>query len=60
MEEEGLFGFWRQDKEGNSHRFIVTDDIYSRDEVSPNPVGFSRSAKLGIGHGSARRERVFR
>ncbi|MCA8200154.1 type VI secretion system tip protein VgrG [Burkholderia sp. AU33545] len=43
MEEEGLFGFWRQDNEGKSHRFVVTDDIYSLDEVSPKQVGFSRS-----------------
>ncbi|RQU30883.1 type VI secretion system tip protein VgrG [Burkholderia cenocepacia] len=47
MEEEGLFGFWRQDKEGKSHRFIVTDDIYSLDEVSPNPVEFSKSGATG-------------
>ncbi|WP_175713999.1 type VI secretion system Vgr family protein [Burkholderia ambifaria] len=43
MEEEGLFGFWRQDNEGKSHRFIVTDDIYSLDEVLPKQIGFSRS-----------------
>ncbi|HIH2752666.1 type VI secretion system tip protein VgrG [Burkholderia aenigmatica] len=43
MEEEGLFGFWRHDNEGKSHRFIVTDDIYSLDEVLPKQVGFSRS-----------------
>ncbi|WP_175962435.1 type VI secretion system Vgr family protein [Burkholderia pyrrocinia] len=43
MEEEGLFGFWRQDNEGKSHRFVVTDDIYSLDEVLPKQIGFSRS-----------------
>lgn len=43
MEEEGLFGFWRHDKDGKSHRFVVTDDIYSLDEMSPKSVGFSRS-----------------
>ncbi|WP_080427499.1 type VI secretion system Vgr family protein [Burkholderia ubonensis] len=47
MEEEGLFGFWRQDKDGASHRFVVTDDIYSLDEMSPKPVGFSRSGTSG-------------
>ncbi|WP_080409380.1 type VI secretion system Vgr family protein [Burkholderia ubonensis] len=47
MEEEGLFGFWRQDKDGTSHRFVVTDDIYSLDEMSPKPVGFSRSGTSG-------------
>ncbi|WP_322050187.1 type VI secretion system Vgr family protein [Paraburkholderia bannensis] len=47
MEEEGLFGFWRQDKGGESHRLVVTDDIFWVDEVSPNPVGFSRSGASG-------------
>jgi len=43
MEEEGLFGFWRQDQQGTSHRLVVTDNIYALDEISPNPVRFSRS-----------------
>ncbi|RQR56332.1 type VI secretion system tip protein VgrG [Burkholderia sp. Bp9125] len=43
MEEEGLFGFWRQAEDGKSHRLVVTDDIYALDEMSPNPVGFYRS-----------------
>ncbi|MEM5310665.1 type VI secretion system Vgr family protein [Paraburkholderia sp. JHI869] len=43
MEEEGLFGFWRQAKDGKSHTLVVTDDIHSLDEVSPNPVTFYRS-----------------
>ncbi|MGU7779676.1 type VI secretion system Vgr family protein [Burkholderia sp. PU8-34] len=43
MEEEGLFGFWRHDEDGKSHRLVVTDDIYALDEMSPNPVGFSRA-----------------
>ncbi|KWF15108.1 type VI secretion system Vgr family protein [Burkholderia ubonensis] len=47
MEEEGLFGFWRQDKDGTSHRFVVTDDFYWLDEMSPNSVGFSRSGTSG-------------
>ncbi|WP_321932220.1 type VI secretion system Vgr family protein [Paraburkholderia guartelaensis] len=46
MEEEGLFGFWRQAGDGKSHTLVITDDIYSLDEVSPNPVSFSR---LGTG-----------
>ncbi|WP_396332225.1 type VI secretion system Vgr family protein [Burkholderia anthina] len=46
MEEEGLFGFWRQSQDGNAHRLVVTDDIYSLDEMSPHSVRFSRS---GIG-----------
>ncbi|NIE57344.1 MULTISPECIES: type VI secretion system Vgr family protein [unclassified Burkholderia] len=43
MEEEGLFGFWRQGQDGRSHRLVVTDDIYSLDEMSPHSVRFSRS-----------------
>ncbi|MEM5424523.1 type VI secretion system Vgr family protein [Paraburkholderia ferrariae] len=43
LEEEGLFGFWRQAKDGKSHTLVVTDDIHSLDEVSPNPVTFYRS-----------------
>jgi len=43
MEEEGLFGFWRQSQDGKSHTLVITDDIYSLDEVSPNPVRFCRS-----------------
>ncbi|WP_082193518.1 type VI secretion system Vgr family protein [Burkholderia gladioli] len=43
MEEEGLFGFWRQSKDGKSHTLIVTDQILSLDQVSPNPVRFYRS-----------------
>ncbi|MDR8093079.1 phage late control D family protein, partial [Burkholderia gladioli] len=43
MEEEGLFGFWRQDKDGKSHTLVVTDDVHSLDEISDNPVEFYRS-----------------
>ncbi|WP_369063285.1 type VI secretion system Vgr family protein [Burkholderia gladioli] len=43
MEEEGLFGFWRQGKDGKSHTLVVTDDVHSLDEISVNPVGFYRS-----------------
>ncbi|WP_186068351.1 type VI secretion system Vgr family protein [Burkholderia gladioli] len=43
MEEEGLFGFWRQGKDGKSHTLVVTDDVHSLDEISGNPVQFYRS-----------------
>ncbi|WLE57652.1 type VI secretion system tip protein VgrG [Burkholderia plantarii] len=46
MEEEGLFGFWRQDPNGKAHTLVVTDDVRTLDAVSPNSVGFSRS---GVG-----------
>ncbi|NRF84645.1 type VI secretion system tip protein VgrG, partial [Burkholderia gladioli] len=42
-EEEGLFGFWRQGKDGKSHTLVVTDDVHSLDEISGNPVQFYRS-----------------
>ncbi|KVM74003.1 type VI secretion protein ImpA [Burkholderia gladioli] len=43
MEEEGLFGFWRQGKDGKSHTLVVTDDVHVLDEMSVNPVEFYRS-----------------
>ncbi|MET3621039.1 type VI secretion system Vgr family protein [Burkholderia ambifaria] len=43
MEEEGVYGFWRQGKDGKSHTLVVTDDIYALDEMSPSSVGFNRS-----------------
>jgi type VI secretion system secreted protein VgrG len=47
LEEEGLFGFWRQDTDGKSHRFVMTDDVYALDEMSPGSVGFCRSGASG-------------
>ncbi len=43
MEEEGLFGFWRQSKDGKSHTLVVTDDVHSLEPVSSNSVQFYRS-----------------
>ncbi|MCA8004083.1 type VI secretion system Vgr family protein [Burkholderia cenocepacia] len=43
MEDEGLYGFWRQGEDGKSHTLVVTDDIYMLDEVSPGPIRFNRS-----------------
>ncbi|GAB7535564.1 type VI secretion system Vgr family protein [Burkholderia sp. 3C] len=43
MEEEGLFGFWRQAKDGKSHTLVVTDDLHQLDVASPNPVPFYRA-----------------
>ncbi|MCR1770982.1 type VI secretion system Vgr family protein [Burkholderia glumae] len=43
MEEEGLFGFWRQGKDGKSHTLVVTDDVHALDALSVNPVEFYRS-----------------
>lgn len=41
--EEGLFGFWQQGKDGNSHTLVITDDIYTLDRMSPETVDFYRS-----------------
>ncbi|WP_232443937.1 type VI secretion system Vgr family protein [Burkholderia ubonensis] len=43
MEEEGLFGFWRQGEDGKSHTLVITDDIHAVDEMSPKTVGFYRA-----------------
>ncbi len=43
MEEEGLFGFWRQGKDGKSHTLVVTDDLHALAEASPNSIGFHRA-----------------
>ncbi|MBR8035384.1 type VI secretion system Vgr family protein [Burkholderia vietnamiensis] len=47
MEQEGLYGFWRQGKDGKSHTLVVTDDIYALDEVSPDQIRFNRSGTGG-------------
>jgi type VI secretion system VgrG family protein len=43
MEEEGLFGFWRQGKDGKAHTFVITDDLFAVDEMLPNSVRFYRA-----------------
>ncbi|KWE52174.1 type VI secretion protein ImpA [Burkholderia ubonensis] len=43
MEDEGLFGFWRHDEDGNAHTLVVTDDLYAVDDMSPKSVGFYRA-----------------
>ncbi|WP_321853394.1 type VI secretion system Vgr family protein [Paraburkholderia tropica] len=49
MEEEGLFGFWRQTQDGKSHIFVVTDNIDALDEAETNPILFSRSGTGSVG-----------
>ncbi|AJK47611.1 type VI secretion system Vgr family protein [Burkholderia plantarii] len=46
MEDEGLYGFWRHDADGGSHRFVVVDDIHALD---PLPGGTIRFARAGTG-----------
>ncbi|MGU7776017.1 type VI secretion system Vgr family protein [Burkholderia sp. MR1-5-21] len=43
MEDEGLFGFWRYSDDGSAHTLVITDDIYTVDQMSPNAVGFYRA-----------------
>jgi type VI secretion system secreted protein VgrG len=43
LESEGLFGFWRQAKDGQSHTFVITDDLCKLDSMSPETVEFYRS-----------------
>ncbi|WP_322066156.1 phage late control D family protein, partial [Burkholderia ubonensis] len=43
MEDEGLFGFWQQSKDGNAHTFVITDNIHSLDEAPSRRVRFYRS-----------------
>ncbi len=44
MEQEGLFGFWRQDAQGKSHTLVVTDDVRSLDEAFSPTIPFARIA----------------
>ncbi|WP_322065636.1 type VI secretion system Vgr family protein [Burkholderia ubonensis] len=43
MEDEGLFGFWRHGDDGESHKLVITDDIYVLDEMSSRVIRFYRA-----------------
>ncbi|RQH01680.1 type VI secretion system Vgr family protein [Paraburkholderia dinghuensis] len=43
LESEGLFGFWQQAEDGRSHTFVITDDLYKLNKMSPETVDFYRS-----------------
>ncbi|KAF1033823.1 MAG: Actin cross-linking toxin VgrG1 [Burkholderia lata] len=43
MEDEGLFGFWQQGKDGKSHTLVITDGIHSLDDASSRHAKFYRS-----------------
>ncbi|OMG72762.1 type VI secretion system Vgr family protein [Burkholderia ubonensis] len=43
LEDEGLFGFWRQSQDGKSHTLVITDDIYALDDAHSKQVRFDRS-----------------
>ena len=43
MENEGLFGFWKQDAGGNSHTLVVTDRLETLDPLTPQQVQFYRA-----------------
>ncbi|MBW9107860.1 type VI secretion system Vgr family protein [Paraburkholderia phenoliruptrix] len=43
METEGLFGYFEQAEDGQSHTLVITDDIGSLPALSPQAVPFYRS-----------------
>ena len=43
MENEGLFGFWKQDASGNSHTLVITDRLETLDPLTPQQVQFYRA-----------------
>ena len=43
MEDEGLFGFWKQDASGNSHTLVITDRLETLDPLTPQQVQFYRA-----------------
>jgi type VI secretion system secreted protein VgrG len=42
MEEEGLFGVWKQADDGRSHSLTVTDSLDTFESLLPGTVAFSR------------------
>lgn len=42
LESEGLFGFWRQAEDGQSHTLVITDHLDSLDPLSPDTISFYR------------------
>lgn len=45
MESEGLYGFFRHSADGQSHTFVITDDLLHVDEIAP--VRYHRSDLRG-------------
>ncbi|SCZ26282.1 MULTISPECIES: type VI secretion system Vgr family protein [Burkholderia] len=43
MESEGLYGFWEQDRDGKSHRFVIVDRLDALPALSPRVVHFHRA-----------------
>ncbi len=43
MEEEGLFGIWKQADDGKSHTLTVTDRLDACEPLAPRTVQFSRN-----------------
>lgn len=44
LETEGLYGFWRQAEDGNSHTLVITDRLTTLDTVLPKTVAFYRGS----------------
>jgi type VI secretion system secreted protein VgrG len=43
MEQEGLFGFFKQASDGKSHTLVVTDNLYALPENPQQTIGFYRA-----------------
>ncbi|MDN7179284.1 type VI secretion system tip protein VgrG [Caballeronia sp. SEWSISQ10-4 2] len=43
MEDEGLYGFWKQGEDGKSHTLVITDRLETLEPLSPQNVRFYRS-----------------
>ncbi|NYH16856.1 type VI secretion system Vgr family protein [Paraburkholderia bryophila] len=43
LESEGLYGFWQQAADGQSHTLVITDRLETFDSLSPATVGFYRA-----------------
>lgn len=44
LETEGLYGFWRQAQDGQSHRLLIVDQLSMLDALSPKTVLFCRDS----------------
>ncbi|CAM2342572.1 type VI secretion system Vgr family protein [Burkholderia vietnamiensis] len=43
LESEGLYGFWQQARDGQSHTLVITDHLQALDLLSPEAVTFYRA-----------------
>lgn len=43
LESEGLYGFWQQAPDGETHTLVITDRLAMLDPLAPETVSFSRN-----------------